>query len=188
MVIVHAQARLSRSRAHRVLGFVITVGILCWPQNEIGTWAAQPGQSPLRCSWDETTKKELKAPLVLDDAFGAILLCIEVNGMPARVVLDTGSNVTVVSVDLIHPNHTNLTTSVTPLKGSGYVSTGHWGEANLHLGDRYWVNRRILVDEMQTLSQAHRQRIDGILGRDILKEFRFVIIDYEHKVFTLGSR
>jgi hypothetical protein len=125
---------------------------------------------------------------VLDAAFGAILLCIEVNGIPARVVLDTGSNVTVVSEDLIHRNHVIASTPVTPLKGSGYVSTGHWGEANLHLGDAYWINRRILVDEMKTLSEAHKQRIDGILGRDILKEFRFVIIDYEHKVFRLGSK
>ena len=127
-------------------------------------------------------------PIQFDRVFGAILLCIEVDGKPAQVILDTVSNVTILSPDMIPPVQTDPSGAVTPLKGSGYVSTGQWGEANLHLGDRYWISRHILVDEMESISQAHKQRIDGILGRDILKEFRFVIIDYEKKVVTFGSK
>lgn|SRR5208282_116224 len=188
MANVQAQERRFRSRACWVLGSMLAACILCLPEDNSGSWAAPAGQGSAPCHWDETVKDELRVPIQFDRVFGAILLCIEVYGKPAQVILDTGSNVTILRPDLDPRIQTDPSSSMTPQKGSGYVSTGHWGEANLHLGDRYWINRRILVDEMQSISQAHKQRIDGILGRDILKEFRFVIIDYEKKVLTFGTK
>ena len=158
------------------------------PQDDCDTRAATVELGPSRCTWDETVKDEIRVPLLYDGVFGAILFCLEVNGKPAQVILDTGSNVTILSPEIALQTPPQSSHPKSPLKGSGYVSTGQWGTATLHLGNRYWINRRIIVDEMDSISEAHRQRIYGILGRDVLKEFRFVTIDYEKQVLTFGSR
>ena len=177
-----------RLGVHGILSLSFVAGMTVLPQEHAGTWAAASEQRAPACNWVEAAKDELRVPILRDKVFGNVLLCIEVNGRPAQVILDTGSNVTIVSADLIPGHQVDPSRAVTPLKGSGYVSTGQWGEANLHLGGKYWINRRILVDEMKSISQAHKQRIDGILGTDILKEFKLVIIDYEKNVLTLGSK
>jgi len=182
------QGRHFRSGAGCVLGSVLTASFLCVPKGKSNAWAVPAEQTSPRCSWDESVKDELRVPLILDHVFGEILLCIEVNGKAAQVILDTGSNITILSPEIAHPDYANHGTPAAPLPGSGYVSTGQWGEANLHLGDRYWINRRVLVDEMRSISQAHRQRIDGILGRDILQQFRFVTIDFEKRLLRFGTR
>jgi len=188
MAAKQTQANRFRWRACMVFGSMLIATMVYPPQHGSEPWAAPVERSSARSECEETDKNEVYLPLVLDDAFGAILLLIEVNGRPAQVILDTGSNVTVLSPDIAPQTHLEPSYPVTPLKRSGYVSTGHWGEANIHIGDRYWINRRILVDEMRSVSQAHKERIDGILGRDILREFRFVTINYERKVLTFGSR
>jgi len=188
MANVETQSRRFLSGGCWFLSLMLAVGQLCMLRDYTGACDAAAGQNFARCDWDETVKNELRAPLVLDGVFGDILVCIEVNGKTAKVILDTGSDVTILSPEMAPQTHTEPSYPVTPQKGSGYVSTGQWGTANLHLGDRYWINRRILVDEMRSISQAHKQRIDGILGRDILKQFRFVTIDYERRLLTLGSQ
>jgi len=188
MPTVRAQPKRYLCRRCCVLSVLLAGCLLFMRSDYSGAWALSARGNFARCNWDETVKYELRAPLVLDGVFGDILTCIEVNGKPAKVILDTGSNVTILSPDMAPQSHAEPSYPVAPQEGSGYVSSGQWGTANLHLGDRYWINRGILVDEMRSISQAHKQRIDGILGRDILREFRFVTIDYEKKLLTLGSR
>lgn len=44
-----------------------------------------------------------------------------------------------------------------------------------------------MVADTRSLSRAFQQKIDGILGQDILDEFKYVEIDLEKKLLTLGS-
>lgn len=61
-------------------------------------------------------------------------------------------------------------------------------EANIHLGGHYWVNRRVIVHDMGDISRAVGQRVDGILGEDLLGEYKSVLIDYEHKTLIFVDR
>lgn len=156
---------------------------------EVGrSCAAKAGPIKGACDWAEPANNELQVDLVRETVFNNILLCVEVNGRAGLMILDTGSSTTFVSpgisgIPLLSPNRT-----VTPLKGSGWVSSGQWGEANIHIGGHRWINRRVVVDDMRTISKALGQQVDGILGEDLLSQYRSVIINYNDNRLILIDR
>ena len=81
----------------------------------------------------------------------------------------------------------NLRRADPPKKGTGFVGDGRWGEATLVTGTRIWKDHRILVEDMKSITDAMHRKIDGILGQDILDEFKYIEIDFEHKRLVLGS-
>jgi hypothetical protein len=60
-----------------------------------------------------------------------------------------------------------------------------WGEATLQVGWKRWKQHLVVVQDQAELRRIFGQPIDGILGQDILGEFRRVIIDSEHHTLTL---
>lgn len=50
-----------------------------------------------------------------------------------------------------------------------------------------WKDYCILVEDMKSITDAMHRKIDGILGQDILGEFKYIEIDFEHKRLVLGS-
>lgn len=40
---------------------------------------------------------------------------------------------------------------------------------------------------MKSITSAMHRNIDGVLGQDILDEFKYIEIDFEHKRLVLGS-
>ena len=78
-----------------------------------------------------------------------------------------------------------LENAAPPAKGSGWVGSGAWAKANLGIGPMSWADRRVLVmDDFQSMSNNIRQRVDGIIGEDVLKEFQSVMIDFQrHRLF-----
>lgn len=144
------------------------------------------GQQPLPAPAPRTLHHQTVLPIERSPRFSAILVTVRVNGKQAVLILDTGSNTTILSPEITSLNPTVLPRSQPPRKGTGFVGDGRWGHATLAIGATVWNDRRVLVVDTSDLSLAAQRRIDGILGQDILDEFKYVEIDLEKKRLTLG--
>ena len=148
----------------------LTATALGWSQNLPGEGDPQSG-----------------IPFELDRNFGAILIRGQVNRQPATLVVDTGSSHTILSSELLQVRPPALEHADAPAKGSGYVGSAGWAKATLEIGTIRWPDRRVLVmNDFRDMSNSMKQRVDGILGEDVLKEFDSVVIDFKHhRLFLL---
>lgn len=125
-------------------------------------------------------------PFELNRSFGTILIRAEVNKQPAILVLDTGSSHTILSSELLRVRSLALERADAPAKGSGYVGGAGWAKATIQIGSITWPDRRVLVmDDFRDLSNGMKQRVDGIIGEDVLREFDSVILDFKHQRVAL---
>ena len=145
------------------------------------------GQQPQPYTASKTSHLRTTVPIERSPNFGAILVSVHVNGKPAVLILDTGSNTTMLSPEISGLNPAHLPHADPPRKGIGFARDGRWGQATLTIGTTVWKNRRVLVVDTKDISSAVRRKIDGILGQDILDEFKYVEINLEEKRLTLGS-
>ena len=130
-------------------------------------------------------------PFELNRNFGSILITAQVNGQQATLLVDTGSSNTILSSELLRVRAMALEHADAPSKGSGYVGSAGWAKATVEVGTSSWPDRRVLVmNDFQEISNSMKQRVDGILGEDVLKEFASVVIDFKHHrlvLFALSS-
>ena len=139
------------------------------------------------CTSTKTSHCRSILPIEHEKEFREILVRIVVNGRLAVLILDTGSSTTILSPEASGLNPTSLRRADPPKKGTGFVGDGRWGEATLVTGTRIWKDHRILVADMNSITDAMHRKIDGILGQDILGEFKYIEIDFKHKRLVLGS-
>jgi gag-polyprotein putative aspartyl protease len=145
------------------------------------------GQQPLPRPAAKTSYRQTIVPIERSPHFGAILVTVHINGKPAVLILDTGSNTTILSPEISGLNPTHLPRAEPPRKGTGFVGDGRWGQATLTIGTMVWKDKRVLIVNTEDLSRAVQRKIDGILGQDILDEFKYVEINFEEKRLTLSS-
>jgi hypothetical protein len=145
------------------------------------------GQQPLHGLSSKTSYRQTIVPIERSPHFGAILVTVHINGKPAVLILDTGSNTTILSPEISGLNPTHLPRAEPPRKGTGFVGDGRWGQATLTIGTMVWKDKRVLIVKTEDLSRAVQRKIDGILGQDILDEFKYVEINFEEKRLTLSS-
>jgi Aspartyl protease len=125
-------------------------------------------------------------PFELNRQFGSILIQVQVNGRPARLLVDTGSSHTILSAEIVGVNPMLLPRAGVPVKGSGLIGIAGWDAATIELGTIKWANRRVLVmEEFRAISNNMKQRVDGILGEDLLNEFASVVLDYKNHRLVL---
>jgi len=123
-------------------------------------------------------------PFEINPDFGSILIKAQVNGQPATLIVDTGSSQTILNSELLQIRPLGLPRADAPSKGSGYVGSASWAKAQLEIGRFKWEDRRVLVmDDFQEMSNSLKQKVDGIIGEDLLREFDVVVIDFRHKKF-----
>ena len=79
-------------------------------------------------------REPVEVPFEYSRAFGSMLIKVEVNGKPALMVLDTGSNETIVSPRLVIVKQLSSKDAVAMAKGSGYSGTGVIATAFLRIG------------------------------------------------------
>jgi predicted aspartyl protease len=127
----------------------------------------------------------VEIPFQYSRAFGLMLIRVEVNGKPAVMVLDTGSNETIVSPRLVIVKQLSSKDAVAMAKGSGYSGTGVIATAFLSIGPLNPKNCQILVVDLSALSKTLGQEVDGILGMSVLKEFEIVSVDLRHHKLVL---
>jgi hypothetical protein len=127
--------------------------------------------------------KGLEIPFENSRVFSLILVRAEVNGKPAVLVVDTASNHTIISSELLAVRLRDLDSRVSSIKGSGWTGTGGYAKATLKVGPVIWSDHRIIAMEMRDLSKSLGQRVDGLLGTDFLGEFKRVTFDSKnHKI------
>jgi predicted aspartyl protease len=127
----------------------------------------------------------VEVPFEYSRAFGLMLIKVEVNGKPAVMVLDTGSNETVVSPKLVIVKQLSSKNALSMAKGSGYSGTGVIATAFLRVGPLNPKNYQILVVDLSDLSKSLGQDVDGILGMSVLKEFEIVSVDLRRRKLLL---
>jgi predicted aspartyl protease len=128
----------------------------------------------------------VEIPFEYSRAFGLMLIKVEVNGKPAVMVLDTGSNETIVTPRLVIVKQLSSKEAVAIAKGSGgYSGTGVVATAFLSIGPLNPKNCQILVVDLSALSKTLGQEVDGILGMSVLKEFEIVSVDLRHHKLVL---
>jgi predicted aspartyl protease len=127
----------------------------------------------------------VEIPFEYSRAFGLMLIKVEVNGKLAVMVLDTGSNETIVSPRLVIVKQASSKSAVAMAKGSGYSGAGVIATAFLRIGPANPKNCEILIVDLSDLSKSLGQEVDGILGMSVLKEFEIVSVDLRHHKLVL---
>jgi hypothetical protein len=125
----------------------------------------------------------VEIPFQFNRAFGLMLIRAEVNGKPAVLILDTGSNHTIIGSRFADVATPTLKDTVSSEKGSGFSGTGVFTKASLKVGSLVWRDRRILTMDMKEVSKSLGENIDGFVGMDFLNEFEIVVVDLrQHKL------
>ena len=136
-------------------------------------WVPTPPQS--------SNAKEI--PFEKSRIFGLVLVKVEVNGKPAVLIVDTGSNHTVISSELADAVPRNLESVVDTSKGSGFAGTGVFTRATLKVGSITWRDHKVVAMDMRALSKSLGQKADGVLGMDFFSDFILMVVDLKnHKL------
>jgi hypothetical protein len=114
-----------------------------------------------------------------------ILVQGSVNGRPVTFLLDTGADRTIVSVKTFGNVQFQLQSVRRNAQGPGIVGYALRLPVDLTLANRLWVGQRVSVMNLEDLKQTLGITFDGLLGQDILREFRSVRIDYHAHVIEL---
>ena len=132
------------------------------------------------------TSNPTEIPLRLSRAFGLMLVTAEINGKPAVLIVDTGSNHTAISSRFVDVASPSLRDTVSTEKGSSYSGRGVFTKASLKLGPVLWRDHRVLAMDMKEISKSFGENIDGLLGMDFLNEFEMVVVDLkQHKLILM---
>jgi predicted aspartyl protease len=126
-------------------------------------------------------------PIETSSRFGLLLVKAEVDGKPAVLIVDTGSTITVISTKLatISEHHSNRV--MVPRNGSGLVGMGVYAQAAIKVGPLVWGKRRIVVMDMQEVSNSLEQEVDGILGLDFFSQVAFFAVDTKNHKLILRA-
>jgi len=126
-------------------------------------------------------------PIQLSRRFGLILIRAEVNDQPATLLMDTGCSHTVLSTKLLAGRSRKLEHAANASKGSGWVGNASWIKATVKVGNIVWRDHMFLaMDDLPDISDSVGQKIDGLLGEDVLQEFTVVQIDFNSRQLTLA--
>jgi aspartyl protease len=114
-----------------------------------------------------------------------ILVQGSVNGRPVTFLLDTGADKTIVSVKTYGDLQFQLRSARRRSNGPGMTGESLRLPVDLTLANRLWVGQRVSVMNLEDLQKVLGITFDGLLGEDILREFRSVRIDYQTHVIEL---
>ncbi len=110
---------------------------------------------------------------------------VRVNGKPATFIFDTGATLTAVDAKLLHIPFTSLDKARLRAGEPGLFGLGGTRKVNFHLGQYRLRDFPVRVLDLSRVQQLCVAQADGILGQDVLRQFKEVTIDYERKEVRL---
>jgi Aspartyl protease len=114
-----------------------------------------------------------------------ILVEVKVNGNPATFVLDTGASRTIISSKTYSTAQVTLPRWPHSPNSAGLIGYSQRRSADLSIGEHVWFGQSVLVMDLEELQGMLKLDFDGLLGEDILRQFRSVRIDYHTHIIEL---
>lgn len=112
-----------------------------------------------------------------------ILVDAKIDGSPVTLLVDTGSNTTILNAKSFCRTELNVTRPVN--RGVGIVGHALRLRVDLELAHQIMFSQPVSVMNLDEVSKNFRIPFDGLLGQDILNQFRSVRIDYKRHVIEL---
>jgi len=112
-----------------------------------------------------------------------ILIDAKIDGTPLRLLMDTGANKTILNAKSFCKTEMNVTRPVN--RGAGIVGNALRLRVDLEIAHEFMFSQRVSVMNLEELSRRFGIQFDGLLGQDILNQFRSVRIDYKRCVIEL---
>ena len=112
-----------------------------------------------------------------------ILVDAKIDGTPVRLLVDTGANKTILNAKSFCKTEMNVTRPVN--RGAGIVGNALRLRVDLEIAHEFMFSRRVSVMNLEEVSRRFGIQFDGLLGQDILNQFRSVRIDYKRCVIEL---
>jgi gag-polyprotein putative aspartyl protease len=110
-----------------------------------------------------------------------------VNGNRATLLLDTGANRTIINAKAYGNVQFELQRLPQNSRGPGLTGGSLRLPADLVLAGHVRITQRVSVMDLEELKQMLKMDFDGLLGQDILRQFRAVRIDYRAHVIELDE-
>jgi hypothetical protein len=112
-----------------------------------------------------------------------ILVDAKVNGNKVTLLLDTGANNTIIN-GKVYGNMPVPRIDPTS-KGPGVIGNALRLRVDLEIAGRFRFSQPVSVMNLDELPQRVGAQFDGLLGQDILRQFRSVRINYDAHVIEL---
>ncbi|GGA57777.1 hypothetical protein GCM10011507_06410 [Edaphobacter acidisoli] len=127
----------------------------------------------------QSTNGEIGLALISDFKTGSILVEGKLEGHPAVMVLDTGAAQTMFDAKEFGLSPVDLEAARLNQRGVGLDANVVWRRVNFSIGDASWTQKEVAIANLEDLSKIYARKVDGIVGEDVLREFRSVTINYK---------
>ena len=115
---------------------------------------------------------------------GMVLVPVNVNGSDVLLMLDTGATNTVISPKAVHMPMFAATQTATVTEGHEQVSVGV-ARLDVRLGKAQFDSSVVVLTDLAPAQRTRYGKFDGLLGENILSQFKSVCLDYQNKVIEL---
>ena len=130
----------------------------------------------------------VEVPFRVERQHASILIKVEVANKERTFLVDTGSTWTVLDRKLLGITKGDILKSRLERSSPGFVIDGIKVKMPLRLGTHRWEEAIVLVTDLDPVTEAYGEVIDGVLGQDIMLQFGRITIDYSRNVLILAPR
>jgi len=127
---------------------------------------------------------DVEIPFELDEGHSLILVTTQVNGRDALTIVDTGAPLTMFSPAAAGVDSFAMARSRFMKDSPGFLAVGVNKQVRLTFGGTT-RDRVVGAVDMSKVRETYRRPIDGLIGQDVLRELKRVVIDYERRVLIL---
>jgi len=115
---------------------------------------------------------------------GMVFVPVKVNGSDVLLMLDTGATNTVVSPKAVHVPVNAASQMATVTEGHQQVNVAV-ARLDVKLGEARIDSAVVVLTDLSPAQAARYGKFDGLLGQNVLSQFKSVRIDYQNKVIEL---
>jgi len=112
-----------------------------------------------------------------------MLVEVSIDGTPVTLLVDTGANNTILNARSI--GRVQLPVSQPVNQGAGIIGNALRLRVHVEIAHQFIFSQLVSVMNLEDLSKRFQIHFDGLLGQDILNQFRSVRINYKAHVIEL---